>query len=284
MAPVVVFAWTQRNAIPYRIVARIPWRALALAGALALMLPRPISAASTAVLPEVGDLSLPQAVDPDPVADPETVTEAINATVTATEALCDIAANRAAAASDVPLDVLRAITRTETGRTRNGVFAPWPWTVNMEGKGVWFDSRAEAVAYAQEHFDRGARSFDMGCFQVNYRWHGQHFSDLEAMMDPFESARYAARFLAELHADSGDWDIAAGHYHSRLPKFADRYRARYRALRADLAEMPAPSVEIPASAAPPLAFATLPATPGAVQLNFPAGTGGLLTAGQPLFD
>ncbi|MEL6235165.1 MAG: hypothetical protein AAFR46_12230, partial [Pseudomonadota bacterium] len=209
--------------------------------------------------------------------------------------MCDRAALQVAGETEVPLDVLRAITRTETGRRLAGRFTPWPWTINMEGKGVWFDSRAEAIAYAQKAFDRGARSFDMGCFQVNYRWHGQHFPDLATMMDPLASARYAARFLTELYADSGDWDLAAGHYHSRLPKFANRYRARFRELKARLPALAesltplAPGQPLRPTAAPPrlasqLVAVTLPATPGAVRLHLPAPSGGLLTPGRALFD
>ena len=149
----------------------------------------------------------------------------------ATAHTCDAAAARAAAESGVPEDVLLAITRTETGRTRNGRFAPWPWTVNMEGKGRWFDSREEALAYAIRSHEGGARSFDVGCFQINYRWHHQHFASIERMFDPLENARYAARFLTRLHAEFGDWSKAAGAYHSRTEVHAKRYRARFDRLR-----------------------------------------------------
>lgn len=131
----------------------------------------------------------------------------------------------------MPVSVLQAITRTETGRRRQGETQPWPWTVNMEGEGRWFDSREEALSYVTEHFDRGARSFDIGCFQINYRWHGQHFSTIDQMFDPLENARYAARFLGELHAEKGNWSDAAGAFHSRTPRYANRYIRRFDAFR-----------------------------------------------------
>ncbi|GKY86680.1 transglycosylase SLT domain-containing protein [Sinisalibacter aestuarii] len=148
--------------------------------------------------------------------------------------ICDRAAVLAAARTDVPVSVLKAISLTETGRSRDGATRPWPWTVNMEGEGLWFDTADAALAYAQEHFKRGARSFDIGCFQINYKWHHQHFASIEAMFDPAQNALYAARFLGELFAESGDWEKAAGAYHSRTPEFADRYRARFAAFRAGL--------------------------------------------------
>ncbi len=151
-------------------------------------------------------------------------TKAISAT---TANMCDRAAVSASRATGVPLAVLRAITLTETGRNSGGEVRPWPWTVNMEGEGRWFDDRLTAEAYSKTHFDRGARSFDVGCFQINYRWHGQAFPSIEAMFDPEANALYAAQFLGELHAEFGDWVKAAGAYHSRTPKFARRYEARF---------------------------------------------------------
>lgn len=148
--------------------------------------------------------------------------------------LCDEAAARASATSGVPLSVLRAIALTETGRTRQGAFRPWPWTVNMEGAGKWFDSFAEARAYVAQHHARGARSYDVGCFQINYRWHGQHFASLDQMFDPDANAAYAARFLSELYAELGDWSRAAGAYHSRTPHFAGKYRTRFDRIRGRL--------------------------------------------------
>lgn len=146
--------------------------------------------------------------------------------------VCDQAATLAAARSGVPISVLKAIALTETGRTHDGISRPWPWTVNMEGKGVWFDDRASAQAYAVAHFDLGARSFDIGCFQINYKWHHQAFASIDAMFDPVANALYAAGFLNSLYAETGDWELAAGAYHSRTPEHAERYRARFATYRA----------------------------------------------------
>lgn len=158
-------------------------------------------------------------------------------------AMCEEAARIVSYESGVPLDVLRSISLTETGRRKDGEFLPWPWTVNMEGVGKWFDNYAEAQAYVDRHFARGARSFDVGCFQINYRWHGQAFSSLEEMFDPLANARYAARFLTELHNEFGDWSRAAGAYHSRTPALARKYSARFDRIRARLPRMVA-AVEI----------------------------------------
>lgn len=148
--------------------------------------------------------------------------------------LCDLAARNAAKDHGVPLDVLRAITRTETGRGGKNGLQPWPWTVNMEGAGKWFDNEDDARRYVFAHFKRGARSFDVGCFQINYRWHGQAFDSIDQMFDPVANAQYAARFLKELYSEFGDWTKAAGAYHSRTPTFANKYAARFDRIRNNL--------------------------------------------------
>ena len=157
-----------------------------------------------------------------------------------TEMVCDTAARQVAQETNVPLSVLRSITRTETGRARGGQLQPWPWTVNMEGKGHWFETEDAARAYVFKEFRRGARSFDVGCFQINFKWHGENFRSIDQMFDPIENARYAARFLTQLHGETGDWSRAAGAYHSRTPKYAEKYRARFDNIRKNMADAPHP--------------------------------------------
>lgn len=156
------------------------------------------------------------------------------ATKNAIADVCFQAAALAAKDSGVPQSVLVAISLTETGRQKDGDFSPWPWTVNMEGIGKWFGSRETALAYVQENFDRGARSFDVGCFQLNYRWHGKAFQSINHMFDPLVNARYAAKYLTELFAEKGNWEAAAGAYHSRTPKYAEKYQRRFSRILAAL--------------------------------------------------
>lgn len=148
--------------------------------------------------------------------------------------ICEQVTQVASRQSGVPIDVMRAISLTETGRTIAGAFRAWPWAVNMEGDDAWFNTRDEATAFALAAYDRGARSFDVGCFQINYKWHGEHFSSIEEMFDPLANAQYAARLLAELYAETGDWSSAAGAYHSRTPEYATRYTERFERIFAGL--------------------------------------------------
>jgi hypothetical protein len=141
--------------------------------------------------------------------------------------VCDEAASFAASKKDIPKEILLAVTRTETGRDMHGTTQPWPWTVNMEGRGIWFDSREEGLNFVFDHFLTGARSFDIGCFQINYRWHGANFSSIEDMFDSYLNAEYAASFLRALYLEKGNWKDAVGAFHSRSPRHSDRYIVRF---------------------------------------------------------
>lgn len=188
--------------------------------------------------------------------------------------VCDQAARRAAQALNVPLDVLRAISRVETGRARDGQLEPWPWTINVEGRGYWFASEAEAKAYVFDIFKGGARSFDVGCFQINYRWHGKAFRSIDAMFDPYENASYAAQFLSDLYGELGSWPAAAGAYHSRTPSLAQAYRDRFQTTLAQLDDPAFPTSDPFAGAVSPL----IPLAQGRVQQG---ALGSLMPASGP---
>ena len=224
---------------------------------------------------------------------------------TEVSAICDSAARLISQRSGVPVDVLRALTRTETGRKMAGQLRPWPWTVNMEGAGFWFETRSEALDFALKHHARGARSFDVGCFQINYRWHGEAFESIETMFDPEKNAAYAAKFLGDLYKESGNWGQAAGHYHSRTPSLSKKYRDRFTRIlaRLDPAPAPVPLPETPRAERRVAALSPRPtvgasasglqltigaprhaSTPGAIRQSVFSDGSGLLPQGRPLFD
>ena len=193
--------------------------------------------------------------------------------------ICDQAAAKAATKTGVPVDILRALTRTETGRRRNGALEPWPWTVNMEGEGRWFDTLEMAQAYVFKHYKSGSRSFDVGCFQVNYKWHGDAFSSIEDMFDPFQNALYAARFLKSLKTAEQSWTEAAGAYHSRTPSYASKYKTRFQAVHNALAASePLPVVPVKTRRN---VFPLLQTTPGKGRLGSRVALEG--TSARPLF-
>ncbi len=162
--------------------------------------------------------------------------------------VCDAAATTAAQETGVPLDVLRAIARVETGRDRGDGLTPWPWTVNHAGDGSFFDTAAEAVAYADAALTEGDDRLDIGCFQINIRWHAHFFPSLDVMMDPVANALHAARYLMQLYRESGDWADAVAAYHSRdtdrATAYLRKFETAYAALAAASPPEPAPVVKV----------------------------------------
>ena len=202
--------------------------------------------------------------------------------------ICERAIASGARIEGVPQDVLHAISLTETGRPQGGRLRPWPWAINREGKGHWFANRADALAFARASIAAGRRSFDVGCFQINYYWHGNNFPSVETMFDPDAGAAYAARFLRSLYDERGNWTAAAGAYHSQTPARANVYRARFERILAGLggntdlmvaAASPAPDAE---PAAPRKSRTRLSRGPKIINIpskSAPPETGGAIEAG-----
>src|SRR5579859_1047005 len=79
--------------------------------------------------------------------------------------LCRSAIATAERANGIPASLLAAIGRVESGRRDpvSGATHPWPWTINAEGQGSFFDTKAQAIAAVRDLQARGVRSIDVGC-------------------------------------------------------------------------------------------------------------------------
>jgi hypothetical protein len=141
-------------------------------------------------------------------------------------AMCEAAIAVAEAESKLPARVLNAIAYRESGRVDSdtGRVKPWPWTINYEGIGHFYTSKAEAIAAVQQIQASGGQSIDVGCMQVNLMHHPQAFASLDEAFDPTHNAAYAGRFLTALFASLGDWGMAIAAYHSRTPGVGEPYR------------------------------------------------------------
>jgi len=185
-------------------------------------------------------------------------------------ALCRGAIAAAEHAGAIPPLLLAAIGRVESGRRdpASGVLAPWPWTINAEGQGSFYDTKAQAIAAVRALQTRGVQSIDVGCMQVNLMHHPDAFASLDQAFDPSANAAYAARFLNELHAQTNDWPRAAAQYHSSTPSLAVAYQAKVLATWMEERRL--------AGGMPPTAGAW-PVMPGAL----PSGAGAGYHGGAP---
>lgn len=125
----------------------------------------------------------------------------------------------------IPVHLLAAISSTESGRWHDGlhISLPWPWTINADGKGYYYNSKQEAVSAARRLMSNGAHSVDVGCMQVNLQHHPKAFSSLDEAFEPEYNVAYAATFLHSLYEESHSWHAAAAAYHSRTPSAGMQY-------------------------------------------------------------
>ncbi|MBU3655997.1 MAG: lytic transglycosylase domain-containing protein, partial [Alphaproteobacteria bacterium] len=128
----------------------------------------------------------------------------------------------------IPDRLLQAIAYAESGRTdpKNGRRVAWPWTINAEGDGFVFDSKAAAINRVRALRQQGVESIDVGCMQVNLIHHADAFDNLEQAFEPAYNIDYAARFLKSLQQETGSWAQAVAFYHSRNQNISDGYRQK----------------------------------------------------------
>ena len=128
---------------------------------------------------------------------------------------------------NLPTDILASIALVEAGRKQNdGSIRPWPWSLNHAGKSLFFDNKAAALKYLQNNINAKFRNIDVGCMQINVRWHLNKFKSFSAMIDPRNNIDYAAKFLMQLKEAHGSWENAIKHYHSATPKLHKKYYAK----------------------------------------------------------
>jgi hypothetical protein len=130
--------------------------------------------------------------------------------------VCRQAISAAERSHGIPSHLLAAIARVESGRrdAASGSFNPWPWTINMDGQGSFYDNKAQAVVAAVAMRPHVARSIDVGCMQISLTMHPDAFPDMVQAFDPASNADYGARFLVQLYGKTNSWPRAVEMYHS----------------------------------------------------------------------
>ncbi|MBO1076584.1 lytic transglycosylase domain-containing protein [Roseomonas marmotae] len=182
----------------------------------------------------------------DPPAEPSPITAPIPAATPSPAATSSVAATPSPAAGTlclpaiaaaershkIPAHLLRSIAFVESGRTDpvTGRTVPWPWAINVGGKGYFHDTKEEAVEAVRGFQARGIRSIDVGCAQINLMHHPDAFASLEEAFDPKTNTSYAARFLRSLQGATRSWPMAAAGYHSQTPTLGFPYARKVMAI------------------------------------------------------
>ncbi|POW52727.1 lytic transglycosylase domain-containing protein (plasmid) [Pantoea piersonii] len=165
---------------------------------------------------------------------------------------------RVAQAHSVPPESLYSVSLQESSRRLPQGERPWPWTLNVAGKGYRYKTRLEAWQALQVFMKTNSlKRIDVGIAQVNLGWNGQRFTSTWEALDPYVNLNAAAAILRECwDRKPGSWLDAAGCYHHPAGGApAARYRAFVKSKLAMLQSSPhlpaATAVEQTASASVP---------------------------------
>lgn len=134
-----------------------------------------------------------------------------------------------AAEFGVPPGLLYAVALTESGQSSlsGGQFRPWPWTLNIDGKGHYYLSRRQAWAALKEVLAHSEASVDIGLMQVNWRYHHTDLGSPWQALEPYHNLRVAAAILNQCFTRHGAWLPSAGCYHApHHPDRAQHYSQR----------------------------------------------------------
>ena len=126
----------------------------------------------------------------------------------------------------IPAEVLYAVALTESGSRIAHATRPWPWTLNVAGKGYRYASRTEACqALLQFLHTTSLRRIDAGLGQINLGWNRQHFAVPCDALAPYPNLAVTARLLRQHYKRWKNWPEAIGRYHRPAGgKPAQRYR------------------------------------------------------------
>ncbi|MCB1541299.1 MAG: transglycosylase SLT domain-containing protein [Rhodoblastus sp.] len=123
---------------------------------------------------------------------------------------CEREMVRASARFQVPLGVLYAVALTETGR-RDGLK---PLALNIEGASHYPRDLTEALRIIREAQRSNVTLIDVGCMQINMKFHRERFVSLAEMFDPRRNVEYGASYLRTLYAREANWTRAVARYHA----------------------------------------------------------------------
>ncbi len=126
---------------------------------------------------------------------------------------------------NLPKDSLYSISLQETKKKHSkfNIGIVWPWTVNVEGIGHHFKTKAAAVNFTKDQINQGKKSIDVGCMQVNLKYHPNAFKSINQAFSPQNNIAYASKLLKEKYNKHKNWTKAIGSYHSESDGIGKKY-------------------------------------------------------------
>ncbi len=150
--------------------------------------------------------------------------------------LCENTIESVELQTDIPKGLLLGIGKAEAIRKINNKYIIWPWTINHAGKSLFFDTKKQMTNYVFKNLKRNDFNIDVGCMQINIKWHKNNFKKISDMFEINPNISYAASFLQQLKNKYGSWDKAIKHYHSSDPKKNKPYLIKVKSFWKKVAE------------------------------------------------
>lgn len=123
----------------------------------------------------------------------------------------------------VPASVALTIAKIESS---NQVLA-----MNIAGWPAKAHSAADGARALRQLQRAGITSVDVGCMQINMKYHPHAFPRFEDAFDPKANADYGVRFLKQLFEQKQSWGQAIASYHSADPArqkvYLDKVRRQF---------------------------------------------------------
>ncbi|MCC3701656.1 transglycosylase SLT domain-containing protein [Rouxiella badensis] len=129
----------------------------------------------------------------------------------------------------VPPELLYVVALNESSALLTAGRLPWPWTINVAGKGYHYATRLEAWSALNNFLKSHPRKrIDVGISQINLGWNGHHFNSTWDAFDPYLNLKAAAVILRACYSrNPGSWLNAAGCFHRPAGGLASKsYKTR----------------------------------------------------------
>jgi hypothetical protein len=129
--------------------------------------------------------------------------------------------------SSIPVWVVKKTITHESKSFYQSEVQPWPWTLNINGVGHYYQTMKDAVIAAKNAHREGARRLGVGFGQVEWVYHSERFNgSFENALNPKQNVKVVCEILVEAWRSPkvNTWEDAIAYYHRPvLDKIARSY-------------------------------------------------------------
>lgn len=117
--------------------------------------------------------------------------------------------------------LLYSISLIASSKTVNGGVMPWPYTLTINGKRIYYKSEDEAKKVLRETLSGGERNIAVGLMQVNLAYY--RYGRPEMLLDPFFNIAEGARLLRDAIASTEKYHEGIGRYFTWSDNESERW-------------------------------------------------------------